>query len=48
MIDRVYNRTALQTVLLSIALLCIMGIICSLTTKSLHRIILWFAPINSM
>ncbi|KAF3490950.1 amino acid permease 2 [Arthroderma uncinatum] len=23
-----------------------MGVICSLTTRSLHRIILWFAPIN--
>ncbi|KAK2731160.1 hypothetical protein FQN57_003630 [Myotisia sp. PD_48] len=41
-----YSPTPLQTVLLAIALLCIMGIICSLTTKSLHRIILWFAPIN--
>lgn len=41
-----YSPTALQTVLLSISLLCIMGIICSLTTKSLHRIVLWFAPIN--
>ncbi|PGH21583.1 hypothetical protein AJ80_03143 [Polytolypa hystricis UAMH7299] len=41
-----YSPTALQTVLLSIALLCVMGVICSLTTKSLHRIILWFAPIN--
>jgi hypothetical protein len=40
------DRTAVQTVLLSITLLCIMGIICSLTTKSLHGIILWFAPIN--
>ncbi|KZF21759.1 amino acid permease, variant [Xylona heveae TC161] len=41
-----YSPTALQTVLLTLLLLCIMGIICSLTTKSLHRIILWFAPIN--
>ncbi|QVM06605.1 hypothetical protein D8B26_001312 [Coccidioides posadasii str. Silveira] len=41
-----YAPTALQTVLLAIGLLCIMGVICSLTTKSLHRIILWFAPIN--
>ncbi|KAK2763773.1 hypothetical protein FQN54_009390 [Arachnomyces sp. PD_36] len=41
-----YSPTALQTVLLAIALLCVMGVICSLTTKSLHRIILWFAPIN--
>ncbi|KAH0548484.1 hypothetical protein GP486_007938 [Trichoglossum hirsutum] len=41
-----YSPTALQTVLLSIALLATMGVICSLTTKSLHKIILWFAPIN--
>jgi len=39
-------RTALQLVLLSIAILVIFGIVCSLTTKTLHRIILWFAPIN--
>ncbi|GAD96805.1 amino-acid permease, putative [Paecilomyces variotii No. 5] len=38
--------TALQTVLLAIAMLCLMGVICSLTTKSLHRIVIWFAPIN--
>ncbi|KAJ6019177.1 hypothetical protein N7499_009664 [Penicillium canescens] len=41
-----YSPTALETVLVSIALLCVLGVICSLTTKSLHRIILWFAPIN--
>ncbi|KAJ9298724.1 hypothetical protein DTO271G3_3691 [Paecilomyces variotii] len=41
-----YSPTALQTVLLAIAMLCLMGIICSLTTKSLHRIVMWFAPIN--
>ncbi|EEA20771.1 hypothetical protein EYB25_008257 [Talaromyces marneffei] len=41
-----YSPTAAQTVLVSIALLCVMGIICSLTTKTLHRIILWFAPVN--
>ncbi|KAJ5808576.1 hypothetical protein N7474_009845 [Penicillium riverlandense] len=41
-----YTPTALETVLVSIGLLCIIGIICSLTTKTLHRIILWFAPIN--
>jgi len=41
-------RNALQTVLLAILCLCIMGVICSLTTRSLHKIILWFAPINSM
>lgn len=32
--------------LLSIAFLVIFGVICSLTTKSLHEIVLWFAPIN--
>ncbi|KAL1854151.1 polyamine transporter tpo5 [Paecilomyces lecythidis] len=41
-----YSPTALQTVLLAIAMLCVMGVICSLTTKSLHRIFIWFAPIN--
>ncbi|KAL1986613.1 hypothetical protein VTN96DRAFT_5991 [Rasamsonia emersonii] len=41
-----YSPTALETVLVSIGLLCVMGVICSLTTKSLHRIVLWFAPIN--
>ncbi|OJJ51420.1 hypothetical protein ASPZODRAFT_56915 [Penicilliopsis zonata CBS 506.65] len=41
-----YSPTALQTVILAIGLLCIMGVICSLSTKTLHRIILWFAPIN--
>ncbi|CAI7579456.1 unnamed protein product [Penicillium glandicola] len=41
-----YAPTALETVLVSIAILCILGVICSLTTKSLHRIIIWFAPIN--
>ncbi|KAJ5156007.1 hypothetical protein N7492_008810 [Penicillium capsulatum] len=41
-----YSPTALQTVLVSIGILCTLGIICSLTTKTLHRIILWFAPIN--
>ncbi|KAG2412391.1 hypothetical protein HFD88_009948 [Aspergillus terreus] len=41
-----YSPTALDTVLLSIVLLCVLGVICSMTTKALHRIILWFAPIN--
>lgn len=41
-----YSPTALQTVLVAILMLCIMGVICSLTTKTLHRIILLFAPIN--
>lgn len=39
-------RTALQICLLSVAILVIFGIICSLTTKTLHEIVLWFAPIN--
>lgn len=41
------SRNALQTVLLALLCLCSMGVICSLTTRSLHKIILWFAPINS-
>ncbi|MCJ1258781.1 hypothetical protein MMC24_006614 [Lignoscripta atroalba] len=41
-----YSPDAEQTVLLAIALLCIMGVICSFTTKMLHKIVLWFAPIN--
>ncbi|OJD24882.1 hypothetical protein ACJ73_03755 [Blastomyces percursus] len=41
-----YSPNAHQTVLLSIALLCVMGIVCSLSTKNLHRIVLWFAPVN--
>ncbi|EKD18816.1 amino acid permease [Drepanopeziza brunnea f. sp. 'multigermtubi' MB_m1] len=41
-----YSPTPLQIVLLSIALLAIFGIICSLTTHALHSIIIWFAPIN--
>jgi amino acid transporter len=40
------TRTALQTVLLSMAILAIVGVICSLTTRALHKMILWFAPIN--
>ncbi|PLB53066.1 amino acid permease, partial [Aspergillus steynii IBT 23096] len=41
-----YSPTAVDTVLLAIVLLCILGVICSLTTKTLHRIVFWFAPIN--
>ncbi|KAL3419696.1 Amino-acid permease BAT1 [Phlyctema vagabunda] len=41
-----FSPTALQTVLLSVALLIVFGIICSLTTETLHGIFLWFAPIN--
>ncbi|KFY24513.1 hypothetical protein V493_05192, partial [Pseudogymnoascus sp. VKM F-4281 (FW-2241)] len=41
-----FSPTALQTVLLSMAVLVSTGTICSLTTRNLHKIILWFAPIN--
>ncbi|KAL4810067.1 amino acid/polyamine transporter I [Aspergillus unguis] len=41
-----YTPTAWDTVRLSIALLVFLGVICSMTTKSLHRIFIWFAPIN--
>lgn len=39
-------RTSTQTVLVSIAILILLGIICSLTAQALHRLLLWFAPIN--
>ncbi|KAF2743922.1 amino acid transporter [Sporormia fimetaria CBS 119925] len=41
-----FTPTALQTVLLAILVLCLFGSICSFPTNWLHRIILWFAPIN--
>ncbi|KAF2808074.1 amino acid permease, variant [Mytilinidion resinicola] len=41
-----FTPTALQTVLLTILILCVFGVICSLTTRWLHRIVIWFAPIN--
>ncbi|KAF4206765.1 hypothetical protein CNMCM8980_000996 [Aspergillus fumigatiaffinis] len=41
-----YSPTAMQTVALSVVILCVLGVICSLTTKTLHRIVFWFAPIN--
>ncbi|MCJ1462764.1 hypothetical protein MMC07_001367 [Pseudocyphellaria aurata] len=46
--DNLYSYTpnALQTVLLAILLLIIMGVICSLSSKMLNRIVVWFAPIN--
>ena len=40
------DRTPAQTVLVALLTLLVFGIVCSLTTKALHRIILWFAPIN--
>ncbi|KAL0254826.1 polyamine transporter tpo5 [Diplodia seriata] len=42
-----FTPSALQTVLLAILILCLFGTICSLTTRALHKIILWFAPINT-
>jgi hypothetical protein len=42
-----FNRQAHQTVLLAIFVLCLFGTICSFPTNWLHRIVLWFAPINS-
>jgi hypothetical protein len=42
-----HGRNAHQTVLLAIFVLCLFGAICSFPTEWLHRIILWFAPINS-
>lgn len=41
-----FSPSPKQTVLLAIALLCLMGGICSLTTRSLHKIVMWFAPVN--
>ncbi|KAK7513129.1 amino acid permease, variant [Phyllosticta citriasiana] len=41
-----FAPSALQTVLLAILVLCLFGVICSLTTRALHRIVLCFAPIN--
>ncbi|ORY68387.1 amino acid permease [Pseudomassariella vexata] len=41
-----YTPTAAVTVALSIAILFGFGIVCSFPTKSLSRIIQWFAPIN--
>lgn len=44
----IIDRAPYQIVLLAILVLCLFGVICSLTTKNLHRIVLWFAPINSV
>jgi amino acid transporter len=40
------NSKPYQTVLVALLTLVIFGIVCSLTTRALHRIILVFAPIN--
>ncbi|KAF2993128.1 hypothetical protein E8E13_000325 [Curvularia kusanoi] len=44
--EATYTPNAQQTVLLAILVLCLFGTICSFPTEWLHRIILWFAPIN--
>ncbi|KAK3208012.1 hypothetical protein GRF29_96g1110378 [Pseudopithomyces chartarum] len=41
-----FSPTAVQTVLLAILVLCLFGTICSFPTLWLHKVILWFAPIN--
>ncbi|KXS99395.1 hypothetical protein AC579_8801 [Pseudocercospora musae] len=41
-----YSPKPWTTVVVAIICLFIFAIICSLTTKKLHQIILWFAPIN--
>lgn len=41
-----YSPTAAQTVLVALLTLLVFATVCSLTTRALHRIILWFAPIN--
>lgn len=44
----VYVPTAAHKVLVAILTLCLCGAVCSLSTNSLHRIVFWFAPIQSM
>lgn len=41
-----YSPTPAQTVMVALLTLCIFGVVASLTTRALHRIVLWFAPIN--
>lgn len=41
-----YAPTPAQTVLVALLTLVVFGTVCSLTTRALHRMILWFAPIN--
>ena len=40
------GRTAGQTLVLALVALGAMGCVCSLTTRSLHRVVVWFAPVN--
>jgi hypothetical protein len=42
-----YTPTAEITVAVSIACLFVMGLICSFPTLWLHKVFMWFAPINS-
>ncbi|THC98593.1 hypothetical protein EYZ11_001945 [Aspergillus tanneri] len=42
-----YSPTPVHTVVLAIFLLILLGLVCSRSTKTLHRIVFWFAPINS-
>jgi MFS-type transporter involved in bile tolerance (Atg22 family) len=42
-----YTPTAEITVAVSIACLFVMGLICSFPTLWLHKVFIWFAPINS-
>lgn len=42
-----YSPTAEHTVAASICCLVLMGIICSFPTLWLHKVFMWFAPINS-
>jgi hypothetical protein len=42
-----YSPTAEHTVATSIGCLIVMGLISSFPTKWLHKIFMWFAPINS-
>ncbi|KAF2211392.1 hypothetical protein CERZMDRAFT_85555 [Cercospora zeae-maydis SCOH1-5] len=48
MVDGAYEFSPqpYQIVLIALLMLCVFGVICSLTTKGLHRLIIWFAPIN--
>lgn len=40
------TRTPAQTVMVALLTLLVFAVVCSLTTRALHRLILFFAPIN--
>jgi hypothetical protein len=42
-----YTPTAQHIVAVSVACLIVMGLICSFPTLWLHKVFMWFAPINS-